>query len=48
MNAAVFLLQGIFQVMFSIIAMDFLKLEPEENGYLMAYLGIVQMVGGRR
>ncbi|KAM6943552.1 solute carrier family 22 member 18 [Xenentodon cancila] len=35
---------GIFQVMFSIIAMDFFKLEPQENGYLMAYFGIVQMV----
>uniref|UniRef100_A0A3Q3W2D4 Organic cation transporter-like protein 2 n=1 Tax=Mola mola TaxID=94237 RepID=A0A3Q3W2D4_MOLML len=35
---------GIFQVMFSIIAMEFLKLQPEENGYLMAYLGILQMV----
>ncbi|XP_045888804.1 solute carrier family 22 member 18 isoform X2 [Micropterus dolomieu] len=35
---------GIFQVMFSIIALDFFKLEPEQNGYLMAYFGIVQMV----
>uniref|UniRef100_A0A1A8N2P4 Organic cation transporter-like protein 2 n=2 Tax=Nothobranchius pienaari TaxID=704102 RepID=A0A1A8N2P4_9TELE len=35
---------GIFQVMFSIIALDFFKLGPEENGYLMAYFGIVQMV----
>ncbi|XP_024863961.1 solute carrier family 22 member 18 [Kryptolebias marmoratus] len=35
---------GIFQVMFSIIALDFFKLEPKENGYLMAYFGIVQMV----
>lgn len=42
------LLEGIFQVMFSIIAMEFLKLQPEENGYLMAYLGILQMVGGQR
>lgn len=30
--------------MFSIIALDFFKLEPEQNGYLMAYFGIVQMV----
>ncbi|XP_056134722.1 solute carrier family 22 member 18 [Lampris incognitus] len=36
--------EGIFQVMFSIIAMNFFKLEPEQNGYLMAYFGIVQMV----
>nr|XP_020480836.1 solute carrier family 22 member 18 isoform X2 [Monopterus albus] len=35
---------GIFQVMFSIIALDFFKLQPQENGYLMAYFGIVQMV----
>nr|XP_046251456.1 solute carrier family 22 member 18 isoform X2 [Scatophagus argus]XP_046251465.1 solute carrier family 22 member 18 isoform X2 [Scatophagus argus] len=35
---------GIFQVMFSIIVLDFFKLQPEENGYLMAYFGIVQMV----
>ncbi|KAI3377343.1 hypothetical protein L3Q82_008550 [Scortum barcoo] len=35
---------GIFQVMFSIIALDFFKLQPEENGYLMAYFGIASMV----
>ncbi|KAM3625125.1 uncharacterized protein V6R79_007153 [Siganus canaliculatus] len=35
---------GIFQVMFSIIAMDFFKLAAEQNGYLMAYFGIIQMV----
>uniref|UniRef100_A0A7N8X5X8 Organic cation transporter-like protein 2 n=1 Tax=Mastacembelus armatus TaxID=205130 RepID=A0A7N8X5X8_9TELE len=35
---------GIFQVMFTIIALDFFKLQPQENGYLMAYFGIVQMV----
>ncbi|XP_029284655.1 solute carrier family 22 member 18 [Cottoperca gobio] len=35
---------GIFQVMFSIIALDFFKLKPEQNGYLMAYFGIVSMV----
>ncbi|XP_029353710.1 solute carrier family 22 member 18 [Echeneis naucrates] len=35
---------GIFQVMFSIIALDFFKLQPHQNGYLMAYFGIVQMV----
>uniref|UniRef100_A0A8C9YYH2 Organic cation transporter-like protein 2 n=1 Tax=Sander lucioperca TaxID=283035 RepID=A0A8C9YYH2_SANLU len=35
---------GIFQVMFSIIAMDFFKLQPEQNGYLMAYFGISSMV----
>lgn len=35
---------GIFQVMFSIISMNFFQLQPEQNGYLMAYFGIVQMV----
>lgn len=30
--------------MFSIIALEFFKLQPEQNGYLMAYFGIVQMV----
>ncbi|KAM9861387.1 solute carrier family 22 member 18 [Aulostomus maculatus] len=35
---------GIFQVMFSIITMEFFKLKPEGSGYLMAYFGIVQMV----
>ncbi|KAJ4947200.1 hypothetical protein JOQ06_009238 [Pogonophryne albipinna] len=35
---------GIFQVMFSIIAMEFFKLKPEQNGYLMAYFGITSMV----
>uniref|UniRef100_A0A8C5EHK6 Organic cation transporter-like protein 2 n=1 Tax=Gouania willdenowi TaxID=441366 RepID=A0A8C5EHK6_GOUWI len=34
----------IFQVMFSIIALEFFKLQPQQNGYLMAYFGIVQMV----
>ncbi|KAJ7994605.1 hypothetical protein DPEC_G00251200 [Dallia pectoralis] len=34
----------IFQVMFSIIAMNFFQLEPAQNGYLMAYFGIVSMV----
>lgn len=31
-------------MMFSIIALEFFKLQPEQNGYLMAYFGIVQMV----
>ncbi|KAL1007637.1 hypothetical protein UPYG_G00089350 [Umbra pygmaea] len=35
---------GIFQVMFSIIAMNFFHLEPAQNGYLMAYFGIVSMI----
>lgn len=35
---------GIFQVMFSIIALEFFKLQPEQNGYLMAYFGIISMI----
>ncbi|XP_051919938.1 solute carrier family 22 member 18 [Hippocampus zosterae] len=35
---------GIFQVMFSIITLDFFKLTPEQNGYIMAYFGVAQMV----
>uniref|UniRef100_A0A3P9KB84 Organic cation transporter-like protein 2 n=1 Tax=Oryzias latipes TaxID=8090 RepID=A0A3P9KB84_ORYLA len=35
---------GIFQVMFSIVSMDFFQLQPEEHSYLMAFFGIVQMV----
>ncbi|XP_077443377.1 solute carrier family 22 member 18 isoform X1 [Stigmatopora argus] len=35
---------GIFQVMFSIIALEVFKLTPETNGYMMAYFGIAQMV----
>ncbi|XP_072320874.1 solute carrier family 22 member 18 [Eucyclogobius newberryi] len=34
---------GIFQVMFSIIALDVFKLDPQQNGYLMAFFGISQM-----
>ncbi|XP_064193117.1 solute carrier family 22 member 18 isoform X2 [Anguilla rostrata] len=35
---------GIFQMMFSIIAMNFFQLQAEQTGYLMAYFGVVQMV----
>ncbi|KAL2088530.1 hypothetical protein ACEWY4_015429 [Coilia grayii] len=35
---------GIFQVMFSIIAMNFFQLQAEQNGYLMAYFGVMQMI----
>ncbi|KAG7482511.1 solute carrier family 22 member 18 [Solea senegalensis] len=35
---------GIFQVMFSVIALEIFELQPEQNGYLMAFFGIVQMV----
>ncbi|GCB60573.1 hypothetical protein scyTo_0011157, partial [Scyliorhinus torazame] len=35
---------GVFQSMFSVVAMDHFKLEAEHNGYLMAYIGVLQMV----
>ncbi|XP_058857757.1 solute carrier family 22 member 18-like [Acipenser ruthenus] len=35
---------GIFQVMFSIIAMNFFHLKAEQTGYLLSYFGLVQMV----
>ncbi|KAI4892620.1 hypothetical protein NFI96_025057 [Prochilodus magdalenae] len=35
---------GVFQVMFSIIAMNIYQLTAQQNGYLMAYVGVVQMV----
>lgn len=44
LNKSFSLRSGIFQVMFSIIALDFFKLKPEQNGYLMAYFGIASMV----
>ncbi|KAJ8340052.1 hypothetical protein SKAU_G00346850 [Synaphobranchus kaupii] len=35
---------GIFQTMFSIIAMNFFQLQAEQTGHLLAYFGFVQMV----
>ncbi|KAM4667305.1 solute carrier family 22 member 18 [Amazona ochrocephala] len=35
---------GLFQIMFSIISMDFFGLEAVESGYLMSYFGVLQMV----
>ncbi|XP_075828985.1 solute carrier family 67 member A1 [Microtus pennsylvanicus] len=35
---------GLFLVMFSIISMDFFQLEAAEAGYLMSFIGILQMV----
>ncbi|XP_055505626.1 solute carrier family 22 member 18 isoform X2 [Leucoraja erinacea] len=34
---------GVFQSMFSVVAMNYFKLEAEYNGYLMAYVGVLQM-----
>ncbi|XP_071073998.1 solute carrier family 22 member 18 isoform X2 [Dasypus novemcinctus] len=35
---------GLFMVMFSIISVDFFRLEPAQAGYLMSYFGVLQMV----
>ncbi|KAM5248482.1 solute carrier family 22 member 18 [Ctenodactylus gundi] len=35
---------GLFMIMFSIISMDFFQLEAAQAGYLMSFLGILQMV----
>ncbi|XP_006893437.1 PREDICTED: solute carrier family 22 member 18 [Elephantulus edwardii] len=35
---------GLFMIMFSIISMDFFKLEAAQAGYLNSYIGILQMV----
>ncbi|XP_066509656.1 solute carrier family 22 member 18-like isoform X3 [Hoplias malabaricus] len=34
----------VFQVMFSVFTMNFFQLQPQQNGYLLAYFGVVQMV----
>lgn len=36
---------GVFQSMFSVVAMESFKLQPEQNGYLMSYIGVLTMVG---
>lgn len=43
-TADLFLYPGLFMVMFSIISMDFFKLEAAQAGYLMSFFGILQMV----
>lgn len=35
---------GIFQSMFSIVAMDYFKLDPKENGFVLSYAGILGIV----
>lgn len=35
---------GVFQSMFSVVAMETFKLLPEQNGYMMSYVGILTMV----
>ena len=41
-------LPGLFMVMFSIISMDFFRLEAAQAGYLMSFFGVLQMVSGCR
>ncbi|XP_078719750.1 solute carrier family 67 member A1 isoform X2 [Lampetra fluviatilis] len=36
--------KGIFHSMFSLLTMEYFKLQPEQNGYLMSYIGLLQMV----
>uniref|UniRef100_F6R0I2 Organic cation transporter-like protein 2 n=2 Tax=Callithrix jacchus TaxID=9483 RepID=F6R0I2_CALJA len=35
---------GLFMIMFSIISMDFFRLEAAQTGYLMSFFGLLQMV----
>ncbi|KAK2099891.1 hypothetical protein P7K49_021239 [Saguinus oedipus] len=37
---------GLFMIMFSIISMDFFRLEAAQAGYLMSFFGLLQMVSG--
>ncbi|KAH9496649.1 hypothetical protein Btru_009937 [Bulinus truncatus] len=35
---------GIFQSMFSIVALEIFKLPPEQNSYIMSYIGVMAMI----
>ena len=35
---------GIFQSMFSVVAMDYFKLGPQHNGFVMSYVGLLTIV----
>lgn len=35
---------GIFQSMFSLVSMEFFKLEPQQNGFVMSYVGGLSIV----
>ena len=35
---------GIFQSMFSVVVIENFKLSPDQNGYLMSYVGFIIMV----
>ncbi|XP_069105931.1 LOW QUALITY PROTEIN: solute carrier family 22 member 18-like [Argopecten irradians] len=35
---------GVFQSMFSVVALETFKLPPEQNGYILSYIGIITMM----
>ena len=35
---------GIFHSMFAVVAVEYFKLQPEQNGMVMSYIGIVGLV----
>ena len=35
---------GIFQSMFSLVSMEFFNLEPQQNGFVMSYVGCLSIV----
>ena len=35
---------GIFQSMFSLVSMEYFKLEPQQNGFVMSYVGGLSIV----
>ena len=39
---------GIFQSMFSLVSMEFFKLEPQQNGFVMSYVGVLSIVSDER
>lgn len=35
---------GVFQSMFSVVAIDTFKLRPDQNGYILSYVGVLSMI----
>lgn len=35
---------GIFQSMFSLVSMEYFKLEPQQNGFVMSYVGVLSII----
>ncbi|XP_033727071.1 solute carrier family 22 member 18-like [Pecten maximus] len=35
---------GVFQSMFSVVALETFKLPPEQNGYILSYIGVLTMI----